>query len=76
MAPVNPALEAYQGLDMTSLDLTPALCRDGRCPAVVGNVLVYRDGQHFTSLFSSLLAPDISRQMYDASPALPETPLP
>ncbi|MDN5684480.1 acyltransferase family protein [Corynebacterium glyciniphilum] len=76
MAPVNPALEAYQGLDMTSLDLTPPLCRDGRCPAVVGNVLVYRDGQHFTSLFSSLLAPEISRQMYDASPALPETPLP
>ncbi|MGJ0185051.1 acyltransferase family protein [Corynebacterium glyciniphilum] len=76
MAPVNPALEAYQGLDMTPLDLTPALCRDGRCPAVVGNVLVYRDGQHFTSLFSSLLAPEISRQMYDASPTLPETPLP
>ncbi len=76
MAPVNPALEAYQGLDMTPLDLTPALCRDGRCPAVVGNVLVYRDGQHFTSLFSSLLAPEISRQMYNASPALPETPLP
>ncbi|MEY8567604.1 acyltransferase family protein [Corynebacteriaceae bacterium 7-707] len=63
MAPVNPALEAYTGLDMTPLDITPALCRDGRCPAVVGNVLVYRDGQHFTSLFSSMLAPELSRQM-------------
>ncbi|MEJ6550408.1 acyltransferase family protein [Corynebacterium sp. USCH3] len=66
MAPVNPAPAAYQGLDVTQIDLTPALCRDGRCPAVVGNVLVYRDGQHFTSLFSALLAPELSRQMYDA----------
>jgi peptidoglycan/LPS O-acetylase OafA/YrhL len=67
MAPVNPALEAYRGMDMTHLDITQALCRDGRCPAVVGNVLVYRDGQHFTSLFSSLLAPELSRQMYGTS---------
>ncbi|MDN5582270.1 MULTISPECIES: acyltransferase family protein [unclassified Corynebacterium] len=67
LSPVNPAPEAYEGLDITNIDLTAALCRDGRCPAVVGNVLVYRDGQHFTSLFSSLLAPEISRQMYDAA---------
>ena len=65
LAPENPALPAYEGLDITQLEVTPALCRDGRCPAVVGNVLVYHDGQHFTSLFSSMLAEEISRQMYE-----------
>ncbi|MCJ7857517.1 acyltransferase family protein [Corynebacterium kalidii] len=65
LAPVNPALAAYRGLDLTNIDLTDAVCRDGRCPGVVGNVLVYRDAQHFTNLFAAMLAPELSRQMYD-----------
>ncbi len=65
LAPANPALDAYEGLDLTSVDVTPAVCKDGRCPGVVGNVLVYRDAQHFTNLFAAQLAPEISRQMYD-----------
>jgi peptidoglycan/LPS O-acetylase OafA/YrhL len=65
LAPVNPALAALAGLDVTFLDMTPALCRDGRCPAVIGNVLVYRDGQHFSDLYSTLLAPEMARQMFD-----------
>ncbi|MCJ7857516.1 acyltransferase family protein [Corynebacterium kalidii] len=60
----NPALEAYRGLDITHVDLTAAYCRDGVCPAVVGNVLVYRDGNHFTPAWSAMLAPELSRQMY------------
>ncbi|MDN6259401.1 MAG: acyltransferase, partial [Corynebacterium sp.] len=54
------------------IDVTDAVCRDGRCPGVVGNVLVYRDAQHFTNLFAAMLAPEISRQMYDPE-ALEET---
>ncbi|AGP31914.1 acyltransferase family protein [Corynebacterium terpenotabidum] len=65
LAPVNPALVALDGLDVTELDLTPALCRDGRCPAVIGNVLVYRDGQHLSDVYSRLLAPELGRQMFD-----------
>ncbi len=65
LAPVNPALAAYRGLDLTNIDVTDAVCRDGRCPGVVGNVLVYRDAQHFTNLFAAMLAPEIDRQMYD-----------
>ncbi|MDN5582733.1 MULTISPECIES: acyltransferase family protein [unclassified Corynebacterium] len=72
LAPVNPALAAYRGLDLTNIDVTDAVCRDGRCPGVVGNVLVYRDAQHFTNLFAAMLAPEISRQMYDPE-ALEET---
>ncbi|MFR4188424.1 MAG: acyltransferase family protein [Corynebacterium variabile] len=65
LSPVNPALVALAGLDVTELDLTPALCRDGRCPAVIGNVLVYRDGNHLSDVYSRLLAPELERQMFD-----------
>ena len=33
------------------VDLTPFQCRAGRCPAVVGDVLVYRDDDHLTETF-------------------------
>ncbi|MGO1949418.1 MAG: acyltransferase family protein [Mycobacteriaceae bacterium] len=65
LLPVDPALTALDGMDATHIDLTDAVCRDGRCPAVVGNVLVYRDSQHITSRFSEMLAPELTRQMYD-----------
>ena len=35
-------------------------CIDGRCPAVVGNILVYRDNTHMTAHYSQWLAPMIS----------------
>ncbi|MDN6353000.1 MAG: hypothetical protein L0K02_06800, partial [Corynebacterium sp.] len=65
LAEHNPALTAYQGLDVTHLDPTAAYCRDGVCPAVVGNVLVYRDGNHFTPMWVELMTEEIERQMYD-----------
>ncbi|MEY8567579.1 acyltransferase family protein [Corynebacteriaceae bacterium 7-707] len=64
----NPALDAYRGLDITHIDLTAAYCRDGVCPAVVGNVLVYRDGNHFTPTWVTMMAPELSRQMYHPDP--------
>ncbi|MGV0869008.1 acyltransferase family protein [Corynebacterium kalidii] len=67
LSPVNPALDAYDGLDITHIDLSDAVCRDGWCPAVIGNVLVYRDSQHFTNGFAEMLRPEIARQMYGTS---------
>ena len=64
LLPEDPSLEALVGMDVTHIDLTDAVCRDGRCPGVVGNVLVYRDTQHLTNRFVELLAPEIERQMY------------
>jgi peptidoglycan/LPS O-acetylase OafA/YrhL len=64
LSPVNPALMAYRGLDISNIDLTAAYCRDGDCPAVVGNVQVYRDGNHFTPTWMELMAPELARQMY------------
>ena len=33
------------------------ICSNGTCPAVVGNVLAYRDQTHLTTAFSAWLAP-------------------
>jgi hypothetical protein len=41
---------------VTVVDATPWLCSDF-CPAVVGNVLVYRDSNHLTTVYSRALAP-------------------
>ncbi|KSU77607.1 Peptidoglycan/LPS O-acetylase OafA/YrhL, contains acyltransferase and SGNH-hydrolase domains [Pseudarthrobacter enclensis] len=40
-------------------DLSRHFCRDGVCPAVIGNVLVYRDN-HMTNTFAKSLAPDLA----------------
>lgn len=38
-----------------AVDTAPMFCTRGRCPAVIGNVLVYRDSQHVTRTYISSL---------------------
>ncbi|MCZ9339865.1 acyltransferase, partial [Streptomyces sp. TRM76130] len=33
------------------IDATPMLCRGGECPAVIGNVVVYRNDDHLTATY-------------------------
>lgn len=40
----------------TVIDLTPFYCTVDRCPAVIGNVIVYRDTNHITATFAKTLA--------------------
>jgi hypothetical protein len=44
---------------VTVVDPAPWICANGRCPAVVGNLLVYRDQSHISVEFSTWLAPMI-----------------
>jgi hypothetical protein len=39
------------------IDPQPMLCPGGRCPAVIGSALVYRDAGHLTATFARTLAP-------------------
>lgn len=39
------------------MDPEPVLCREKRCPAVVGDVLVYRNGAHLTPAYARSLSP-------------------
>lgn len=42
-------------------------CAAGRCPAVIGNYLVYRDDRHFFSPFLNALGPVVDRALRDAA---------
>lgn len=39
------------------------LCRNGKCPSVIGGALVYRDTHHLTATFARALGPWLSRQL-------------
>lgn len=61
LAEVDPLIDAANLTDGAELvDLTRYYCTPDRCPAVVGNVIVYRDtGGHVTATFAETLAPFI-----------------
>jgi hypothetical protein len=60
--PVN-ADAAARVPGVTVVDAVPALCPGDRCPAVIGDVLVYRDNNHITATYSRTLGPWLSRQL-------------
>ncbi|HWF36430.1 MAG TPA: acyltransferase family protein, partial [Solirubrobacteraceae bacterium] len=40
-----------------ALDVNPLFCSQGKCMAVIGNFLVYRDSSHITATYARWLAP-------------------
>ncbi|MEX5269470.1 acyltransferase family protein [Kocuria sabuli] len=61
---VNPLLEVaarHEGLH--AVDLTDRLCTEDVCPAVIGNVVVYRDLDHVTSSYGATLTPDVEQRL-------------
>lgn len=53
------AAEAAKGV--TLVDLNDALCGRDTCPAVVGNIVVFRDNHHLTATYSLALAPYLAK---------------
>ncbi|TQN30436.1 peptidoglycan/LPS O-acetylase OafA/YrhL [Haloactinospora alba] len=53
--------------NVSLLDLNDYLCSGAECPAVVGNVLVYWDGNHITRTYMRTLAPVLEREMTGAT---------
>jgi hypothetical protein len=50
------------------MDLTSTICPDDdRCSAVIGNVLVYRQGSHLTKTFIGTAERQLAASLYDAS---------
>jgi peptidoglycan/LPS O-acetylase OafA/YrhL len=45
--------------NVTFVDLAEHVCPDGVCPAVIGNVLTFRDSSHLTATYSATLAPAV-----------------
>lgn len=66
-APVlREAAETLPGVRI--LDMTPAICPDdGWCPAVIGDVLVYRAGSHLTRTFTVSVEPQLAAALERAT---------
>jgi peptidoglycan/LPS O-acetylase OafA/YrhL len=45
------------------IDMNHLFCDDHQCPAVIGNVLVWRDSNHFTASYSASAANELGRKM-------------
>ncbi|OUZ07290.1 hypothetical protein BHE97_17470 [Aeromicrobium sp. PE09-221] len=43
-------------------------CRDGECPTVIGNVIVYRDAHHITATYARTLGPILAERLADRLP--------
>ena len=54
-------------VDTPIVDLSDRFCLDDICPAVIGNVLVYRDSHHITATYSRLLSDDLAERLEGCS---------
>jgi peptidoglycan/LPS O-acetylase OafA/YrhL len=53
---------------VTTMDLSGTICPDGaRCPAVIGNVLVYRQGTHLTRTFIDSAQAQLAAALFKAT---------
>lgn len=59
--PLIAATRAYQRVPL--IDMNDKIVVDGTCPAVIGNVLVYRDQNHLTVEYSQSLAPYLGERL-------------
>ncbi|HEY9290054.1 MAG TPA: acyltransferase family protein [Microlunatus sp.] len=66
---LQPAARGVAGV--TVLTMTDRFCSTTVCPAVIGDVLVYIDGNHISRTYSRTLAPDVDRAI-SAAAGLPK----
>ena len=52
-----------KSLGVVVIDPIPWMCLNGKCPIVIGNVLVYRDNHHISRTFARLVTPMIEAQL-------------
>jgi hypothetical protein len=48
------------------VDLFDAICPTERCPAVIGNVLIYRQGSHLTDTYVRSMTPRLAKALTKA----------
>lgn len=64
----SPSNAVAPGLPGTSfLDFTHYFCPDAACPAVIGNVMVYKDDNHVTRTYMATLEPYFEQQFLAAT---------
>ncbi len=62
-------LDAYRGqvAGLHLMDLSDFICADGTCPAVVGNVYVYKDDNHLTKTYVQTMIPMFEERLLAAT---------
>ncbi len=62
-------LDAYRGkvAGLHLMDLSDFICADGTCPAVVGNVYVYKDDNHLTKTYVQSMIPMFERRLLEST---------
>lgn len=60
---VDKQVAPTRSTNVTFIDTTSWFCDQSRCPAVLGNVLMYRDDQHISVLYAKTLAPLLEEQL-------------
>ena len=76
LSPEDPAAElAATRPDFHPLDMSDGICDAERCPAIVGNITVYKDPHHLSATYVRSLTDELGRQMEAqlpwAGPAVP-----
>jgi len=59
----NLSVQAAEQTATEVVDPTKWLCWDGSCPAVIGDVLPYRDRGHLTTVYAASLSDDLSKAL-------------
>ena len=62
-------LDEYRGTvdGLHLMDLSDFICADGICPAVVGNVYVYKDDNHLTKTYVQSMIPMCEQRLLAAT---------
>nr|WP_307038059.1 acyltransferase family protein [Arthrobacter sp. B3I4] len=62
-------LDAYRGkvARLRLMDMSDFICADGTCPAVVGNVYVYKDDNHLTKTYVQTMIPMFEERLLAAT---------
>jgi peptidoglycan/LPS O-acetylase OafA/YrhL len=56
-------VKAVAGTDVKMIDLFDTVCPTVKCPAVFGNVMVYRRGSHITATYVRSMAPQLAQAL-------------
>ncbi|RZU49765.1 peptidoglycan/LPS O-acetylase OafA/YrhL [Krasilnikovia cinnamomea] len=56
-------MDLARGQGVSVIDPLPWFCTATDCPVIIGNVLVYKDRHHITTVYSRLLAPLLSAEL-------------
>ncbi|MBN8869606.1 MAG: acyltransferase [Solirubrobacterales bacterium] len=56
-------VDAAEATGIQIIDPMPILCSNGRCPAVIGNALVYRDSYHVSATYAVTMAPWLEKEL-------------